>query len=147
MINSVEILLVEDNMNDAELTIRALKKKNLANRLIHLKDGADAIDFIFAQGEYVGRDVLNIPKVILLDLKMPKVNGIEVLAKVRSDERTRKIPIVVLTSSKEDPDVNECYRLGANSYIVKPVEFDNFLQAVSELGLYWLLLNQAPNTP
>jgi two-component system response regulator len=147
MTNSVEILLVEDNMNDAELTIRALKKKNLANRLIHLKDGAEAIDFIFGQGEYAGRDVLNAPKVILLDLKMPKVNGIEVLARVRGDERTRKIPIVVLTSSKEDPDVNECYRLGANSYIVKPVEFDNFLQAVSELGLYWLLLNQSPNAP
>ena len=142
--NTVEILLVEDNMSDAELAIRALKKKNLANKLIHLKNGAEALDFIFGQGVYAGRDINNDPKVILLDLKMPKVNGMEVLARIRADDRTKKIPVVVLTSSKEDPDVNECYRLGVNSYIVKPADFDNFLKAVSELGFYWLLLNQPP---
>ena len=145
--NGVEILLVEDNMSDAELTIRALRKKNLANNLIHLKNGAEALDFIFARGAYAGRDLLNTPKVILLDLKMPKVNGLEVLAKIREDERTRKIPVVVLTSSKEDPDIQACYALGVNSYIVKPVEFDNFFKAVSELGFYWLLLNQVPQHP
>lgn len=143
--NSVEILLVEDNMSDAELTIRALKKRNLANNLIHLKNGADALDFIFARGTYEHRDLFYTPKVILLDLKMPKVSGIEVLAKIRADERTKKIPVVVLTSSKEDPDVQECYRLGVNSYIVKPVEFDNFSKAVTDLGLYWLLLNHPPH--
>lgn len=143
MTNSVEILLVEDNMHDAELAIRALKKKNLANNLIHLKDGAEAIDFLFGEGRYAGQD-LKAPKVILLDLKMPKVNGLEVLARIRGEERTKNIPVVVLTSSKEDPDIRECYRLGVNSYIVKPVEFDDFLNAVSELGFYWLLLNQPP---
>jgi len=142
--NPVEILLVEDNMSDAELTIRALKKKNLANNLIHLKNGAEALDFIFSQGEYSSRDINKPPKVILLDLKMPKINGLEVLARIKGDERTKMIPVVVLTSSREDPDIEACYRLGVNSYIVKPVEFDNFLKAVSELGLYWLLLNQAP---
>lgn len=142
--NEIEIVLVEDNASDAELTIRALKKKNLANNLIHLKNGADALDFIFAQGLYKGRDPYKAPKVILLDLKMPKVDGLEVLAKIRGDERTKKIPVVVLTSSREDPDIEACYALGVNSYIVKPVEFDNFFQAVSELGLYWLLLNQVP---
>ncbi len=144
IMDKVEILLVEDNMNDAELTIRALKKKNLANNLVHLKDGAQALDFIFARGEYADRDVSNIPKVILLDLKMPKVNGMEVLAQIRADERTKKVPVVVLTSSKEDPDVAECYKLGANSYIVKPVEFDNFHHAVTSLGYYWLLVNVPP---
>jgi two-component system, response regulator len=142
--DKVEILLVEDNMNDAELTIRALKKKNLANNLVHLKDGAEAINFLFGKGVYEGRNTKNIPKVILLDLKMPKINGMEVLSTIRNDDRTRKIPVVVLTSSKEDPDVAECYRLGANSYIVKPVEFDNFLIAVSDLGYYWLLVNLPP---
>jgi len=143
--NGVEILLVEDNISDAELTIRALKKKNLANNLVHLKNGAEAIDFLFAQGAYAERDLHKVPKVILLDLKMPKVDGLEVLAKIRSDERTRMIPVVVLTSSKEDPDIAACYALGVNSYIVKPVEFDNFFEAVSELGFYWLLLNQIPH--
>lgn len=140
----VEILLVEDNISDAELTIRALKKKNLANNLIHLKNGAEALDFIFAKGVYSGRDLFNAPKVILLDLKMPKLDGIEVLAQIRNDERTRAIPIVILTSSKEDPDIKACYALGVNSYIVKPVEFNDFIKAVSELGLYWLLLNEPP---
>ncbi|HYF67599.1 MAG TPA: response regulator [Ohtaekwangia sp.] len=142
--DGIEILLVEDNMSDAELTIRALKKRNLTNRLIHLKDGAEALDFIFCQGEFVNRNINNVPKVILLDLKMPRINGIEVLTKLRSDERTKCIPVVVLTSSKEDPDVEACYKLGANSYIVKPVEFDDFMKAVSELGFYWLLLNHPP---
>ena len=142
----VEILLVEDNASDAELTIRALKKKNLANNLIHLKNGAEALDFVFARGSYSGRDPDKVPKVILLDLKMPKVDGLEVLAKIKQDVRTRTIPVVVLTSSKEDPDIAACYALGVNSYIVKPVDFDNFFKAVSELGFYWLLLNQVPNS-
>jgi two-component system response regulator len=131
-------------MSDAELTIRALKKKNLANNLIHLKNGAEALDFLFAEGIYASRDVVKLPKVILLDLKMPKINGLEVLARIKADERTKLIPVVVLTSSKEDPDVQECYRLGANSYIVKPVDFSNFFEAISQLGFYWLLLNQPP---
>lgn len=143
--NGVDILLVEDNISDAELTIRALRKKNLANHLIHLKNGAEALDFIFARGAYSGRDAHATPKVILLDLKMPKVDGIEVLAQIRANEKTKKIPVVVLTSSKEDPDIAACYALGVNSYIVKPVEFDNFFEAVSQLGFYWLLLNQVPH--
>ncbi len=140
----IEILLVEDNMSDSEMTIRALKKNHLANKLVHLKDGAEALDFIFAEGNYSGRKVENIPKVILLDLKMPKVNGIQVLQRIKSDERTKAIPVVVLTSSKEDPDIQECYRLGVNSYVVKPVQFESFVKAVSELGLYWMILNQPP---
>lgn len=144
MNHEIEILLIEDNMNDAELTIRALKKNNLANKLVHLKDGTEAIDFIFAEGNYSGRKVENVPKVILLDLKMPKVNGIEVLKKIKADERTKKIPVVILTSSNEDPDIQECYRLGVNSYVVKPVQFERFVKSVSELGLYWMILNQPP---
>jgi two-component system response regulator len=140
----VEILLIEDSASDAELTIRALKRKNLSNNLIHLKNGAEALDFIFARGPFSDRDPHMVPKVILLDLKMPKVNGLEVLAEIRRDERTKTIPVVVLTSSKEDPDIDACYALGVNSYIVKPVEFDKFFNAVSELGFYWLLLNQSP---
>ncbi|MHB1147777.1 MAG: response regulator [Lutibacter sp.] len=144
MNHEIEILLIEDNINDAELTIRALKKNNLANKLVHLKDGAEAIDFIFAEGNYSGRKVENVPKVILLDLKMPKVNGIEVLKKIKADERTKKIPVVILTSSKEDPDIQECYHLGVNSYVVKPVQFEQFVKSVSELGLYWMILNLPP---
>ncbi len=140
----VEILLVEDSMSDAELTIRALKKNNLANKLIHLEDGQEALDFIFSEGNYSKRKIENTPKLIILDLKMPKINGIQVLQKIKSDERTKKIPVIVLTSSKEDPDIQECYRLGVNSYVVKPVKFEKFLDAVSELGLYWILLNQPP---
>ena len=138
----VEILLVEDNASDAEMTINALKKSNLANKLLHVKDGAAALDFIFAEGEYADRQFENKPKVILLDLKMPKVNGIEVLQKIRTDERTKTIPVVVLTSSKEDPDIKKCYELGVNSYVVKPVEFDEFQKAISEVGLYWMIVNQ-----
>ena len=140
----VEILLVEDNLNDAELTIRALQKSNIANKLFHLKDGAVAIDFLFGTGEYAGRNINHKPKLVLLDLKMPKVDGIEVLTKIKANEFTKKIPVVILTSSNEDPDIEKCYALGANSYIVKPVEFDNFRKAVFEIGLYWILLNHAP---
>lgn len=142
--DEVEILLVEDNPHDAELTLRALKKRNLANRVLHAKDGAEALEFLFANGAYVHRKVEYTPRVILLDLKLPKVDGLEVLRKIKADERTRTIPVVVLTSSREDSDLAECYALGVNSYIVKPVEFENFVKAVSDLGFYWLLLNQTP---
>lgn len=144
MDHEIEILLVEDNMSDAEMTIRALKKNNLANKLMHLKDGAEALDFIFAEGAFSNRNVENAPKVILLDLKMPKVNGIQVLQRIKSDERTKKIPVVVLTSSKEDPDIKECYSLGVNSYVVKPVQFEQFVKTISDLGLYWMIVNQPP---
>ena len=144
MTQEIEVLLVEDNASDAEMTIRALKKNNLVNKLLHLKDGAEALDFIFAEGEYSGRQMENIPKVILLDLKMPKVSGIEVLRRIKTDERTRKIPVVVLTSSKEDPDIQACYALGVNSYVVKPVDFNEFQKAISELGLFWMIINQPP---
>lgn len=140
----VEIILVEDNIDDATLAIRALKKQNLANNLVHLKDGEEAIQFIFGTGAYEGRNISNSPKVIFLDLKMPKVNGMEVLEKIKSDKRTAHIPVVVLTSSAEDPDINTCYSLGANSYIVKPLGFDDFTHKISELGLYWLVLNELP---
>jgi two-component system response regulator len=140
----VEIMLVEDNPDDAALTIRALKKQNIANKLIHLKDGAEALDFIYGKGIYTGRNIQITPKVILLDLKMPKVNGMEVLEKLKTDETTRAIPIVMLTSSAEDPDIEKCYQLGANSYIVKPVEFEEFTKAVAGLGMYWMLLNRPP---
>jgi len=143
-VKEVEILLVEDNPTDAELAIRALKKNNLANKLVWVKDGAEALEFIFATGAYSERQVVNGPKVILLDLRLPKVDGMEVLRRVKADERTRTIPVVVLTSSKEDRDVAESYQLGVNSYISKPVEFDEFVKTVSELGLYWLLVNHPP---
>jgi two-component system response regulator len=143
-VKEVEILLVEDNPTDAELAMRALKKSSLANKLVWVKDGAEALDFIFATGAYSGRQITNGPKVILLDLRLPKVDGMEVLRRVKQDERTRTIPVVVLTSSKEDRDVAESYQLGVNSYISKPVEFDAFAKTVSELGLYWLLVNRPP---
>jgi len=142
--SEIEILLVEDNLSDAEMTMRALKKKNISNNIIHLKDGAEALDFVFGTGQYEGRNIDKKPKIILLDLKMPKVNGIEVLQTLKSDERTKTIPVVVLTSSKEDPDIKTCYSLGVNSYIVKPVGFENFSTAIADLGVYWLLLNQPP---
>ena len=138
----VEILIVEDNLDDAELTIRALKKSHLANHVTHLVDGAEALDFLFGMGSYAGRDILNVPKVILLDLKMPKVNGLEVLARIKAESHTRMIPVVILTSSAEDPDVKKSYELGANSYIVKPVEFQDFARVISELGMYWLVINK-----
>lgn len=143
-INEVEILLVEENPNDEELTLRALKKHNLTNKVHVVRDGAEALEFIFATGAYKDRKVENGPKVILLDLKLPKVDGLGVLRRIKSDERTKMTPVVVLTSSKEDRDIVESYKLGVNSYIVKPVDFDKFIQAVSQLGLYWLLLNQPP---
>jgi two-component system, response regulator len=136
--NVVEILLVEDNPDDAGLTIRALKKHNLANNLLHLHDGEEALNFLFSE------KTNGIPKVILLDLKMPKVDGIEVLKKIKSDERKKIIPVVVLTSSKEERDIVESYKLGVNAYIVKPVDFDKFVKAIAEIGFFWLLLNQPP---
>ena len=140
----IEILLVEDNPTDAELCMRALKKSKLANNVVWVKDGAEALDFIFASGVYSGRNMACPPKVILLDLRLPKVDGMEVLRKVKADERTRIIPVVVLTSSREDRDVTESYNLGVNSYISKPVEFDEFAKAVAEVGFYWLLVNHPP---
>ncbi len=140
----VEILIVEDSPNDAELALIALRDENLANNVIWLKDGAEALDFIFCEGEYSERDIDNQPKIILLDLKMPKVGGIEVLRRVRADERTKSIPVVVMTSSKEDKDIVETYRLGVNSYIVKPVDFDKFTNSIREIGFYWLVVNQPP---
>jgi len=140
----VDILLVEDNPNDAELIIRALKKRNIANPLHLAKNGAEALDFIFCRGAYSERSLSNPPRVILLDLKLPKVSGLEVLKEIKSDERTRTIPVVVVTSSREDPDIKAAYELGANSYVVKMVDFDDFLNAMSNLGLYWVLVNQPP---
>jgi len=142
--DSIEILLVEDSPDDLEMALRALRKAHLANHIHVARDGAEALDFIFGTGPHVGRKVENGPKVILLDLKLPKVDGLEVLRRVKADPRTKKIPVVVLTSSKEQPDVAECYNLGVNSYIVKPVNFERFAAAVAELGMYWLLLNQPP---
>lgn len=144
--NSIEVLLVEDNINDAELTLRELKKHHLANACYHAKDGEEALDFIFATGKFTGlRSIGSPPKLVLLDIQMPKINGIEVLEKIKGDERTKTTPVVMLTSSKEDPDIQKCYRLGANSYIVKPVNFENFTQAIKNIGFYWLLLNQDPH--
>jgi len=142
--NSIEILLVEDNPNDVELTLHALKKNNLTNRIHVVRDGAEALEYLFSSGAYAGRDINQTPKVILLDLKLPKVDGMEVLKRIKADERTRSIPVVVLTSSREERDIVDSYRLGVNSYITKPVDFDQFTEAVRQLGLYWLLLNQPP---
>jgi CheY-like chemotaxis protein len=142
--NKVEILLVEDNPTDVELTLRTLKKHNLANNVHVVTDGAEALDYIFATGSYKDRKIDKKPRVVLLDLKLPKVDGLEVLRKVKSDERTKDIPVVVLTSSKEEQDKIESYRLGVNSYIVKPVDFNQFAEVVSKLGFYWMLLNKLP---
>lgn len=135
--NVAEILLVEDNPNDAELAIRALKKNNLANNLVHLEDGQEALDYLYD-------DKNEMPKLILMDVKMPRVDGIEVLRKLKSDEKRRVIPVVMLTSSKEDKDIIEAYNLGVNAYIVKPVDFDQFVKAVTQLGFFWMILNQPP---
>ncbi|MEA3186477.1 MAG: hypothetical protein QOD99_307 [Chthoniobacter sp.] len=142
--NSVEILLVEDNPQDVELAQRALRKANLTNRIQIVRDGAEALDFIFCEGTHAARRIEDTPKVILLDLKLPKVDGLEVLKRIKADPRTRAIPVVMLTSSKEQNDVVESYKLGVNSYIVKPVNFEGFVEAVQQLGMYWLLLNQPP---
>jgi CheY-like chemotaxis protein len=143
-VEPVEILLVEDNPKDAEMTQRALHKHNLGNRVFWVKDGAEALDFIFCRGAYGGRDPARPPKLVLLDLKMPKVDGIEVLRQMKADERMRAIPIVVMTSSNEERDVMESYRLGVNSYIVKPIDFAAFLEVVAKIGLYWVLTNRVP---
>lgn len=142
--DAIEILFAEDTMEDAILTIRALTKSGLTNKLHHVKDGAEALDFVYCRGDFESRNRSQHPKMILLDLKMPKVSGMEVLDKIKSDPEMKSIPIVILTSSKEDPDIKKCYDLGANSYIVKPVDSDNFFQAMKELGLYWMVLNQPP---
>jgi CheY-like chemotaxis protein len=142
--NNIEILFAEDSVDDAALTIRALRKGGLTNTIFHVKDGAEALDFLFGKGIYKDREQLNHLKLILLDLKMPKVSGIEVLEQIKSDEQFRMIPTVILTSSKEDPDIKRCYELGANSYIVKPFESDNFFHAIKELSFYWMISNQAP---
>ena len=139
---AVEVLLVEDNPRDAELTIRALKRHNLANRLHHVEDGAEALDFLFGRGKYEGRLSDAVPRVILLDLKLPKVSGLEVLRLMKEDPRLSTIPAVIVTSSAEDPDMQAAYQLGANSYVVKPVTFDEFMEAMSKLGVYWLILNR-----
>lgn len=140
--NAVEILLVEDNPQDAELTIRALRKHNLANQIYVAEDGAEALEFIFCTGKYNDRDFTKPPKVIFLDLKLPKISGLEVLQEIKSNPLTKSLPVVVVTSSRENPDIKRAYELGANSYVVKPVNFDDFLNAMSRTGLYWLLVNE-----
>lgn len=142
--NSVEVLLVEDNATDAELTIRELKRHRISNRLYHVRNGEDALAFIFATGKYENTRKADLPpKLILLDIQMPRINGIEVLQKLKSNDLTKTIPVVMLTSSKEDPDVKTCYQLGANSYLVKPVDFEGFSEAIKNIGFYWLILNQS----
>lgn len=141
----IEILLAEDSPKDAEMTQRALRKHNLGNRLVWVRDGAEALDFLYCRGAYADRDLARPPKLVLLDLKMPRVDGIEVLRHIKADERTRVIPVVVMTSSNEERDVTESYRLGANSYIVKPIEFGSFLEVVAKIGLYWVLTNRVPD--
>lgn len=143
-IHNIEIILVEDSMEDANLVIRSLKKNNLSNNILHLKDGAEALDFFFGKGEYAGRKIEDQPKLILLDLKMPKIDGLQVLSELKADARTQSIPVVIMTSSREDRDLVESYKLGVNGYVVKPVSFENFARAVADLGLFWLMINQSP---
>ncbi|GKS58018.1 response regulator [Nitrospira sp.] len=147
MITSIQadILLIEDSPDDVELTLRALKKNNVTNKVTVLQDGAEALEYLFCTDRYADRPVSAVPRVILLDLKLPLVTGIEVLRRCKNDERTKRIPIVVLTSSREEPDIEACYGLGVNSYIVKPVDFQQFTDAVRQVGLYWMLLNEPPN--
>ena len=142
MPEEVQILIVEDNPRDLELTLRALRKNRIANHIFTVADGEEALEFLFATGRYAGRSVENLPQVVFLDLKLPKVDGIEVLRQVRGDERTRRIPIVVLTSSAEEPDLVESYNLGVNSYVVKPIDFDSFSKTIVALGFYWLAVNK-----
>lgn len=141
-LNQVEILLVEDNPDDAEMALRALDKNNIANSILWVKDGEEALDYLYKRGKFEGKKINNFPKIILLDLKLPKVDGKEVLRIIKNDPEKKVIPVIVLTSSKEETDIVESYKLGVNSYIVKPVDFDNFVKAVNNIGLYWLLLNQ-----
>lgn len=143
--DNIEILFVEDSADDAMLTMRALKKSGFNNKLLHLADGAEALDFIFCRGIYQSRNIKDHPKLILLDLKMPKVSGLQVLAKIKADPELKSIPVVMLTSSNEGPDIERCYELGANSYIVKPVDSDKFFHAIKEIGMYWMLLSQPGN--
>jgi two-component system, response regulator len=142
--NEIEILLVEDNPNDVKLTIRALQKNNLSNKIQVVIDGEEALDFIFARNKYSDRSITEVPRLILLDLKLPKVDGLEVLKELKNDERTKMIPVVILTTSREESDIVKSYQLGANSYIVKPVDFEKFISAIADIGLYWLLLNELP---
>ncbi|MCX6266939.1 MAG: response regulator [Bacteroidetes bacterium] len=142
--NPVDILIVEDNPSDAELTIRALKKSNLANHIFVVENGEEALDFLFSRGQFSERDKSKTLKVVFLDLKLPKVSGLEVLKEIKSHESTKMLPVVIITSSKEDPDIQMAYALGANSYVVKPVDFDSFIHAISATGLYWLLINVPP---
>jgi two-component system response regulator len=144
MENQETILLVEDNPDDVQLTLRAFRKNKIANDIIVVRDGVEALDYLFGTGAYAGRDTSDEPKIILLDLKLPKLNGIQVLERLRADDRTALIPVVVLTSSKEEQDMICSYRNGANSYVRKPVDFNEFIEAVREIGLYWLLINEAP---
>lgn len=143
-VQEIDLLLVEDNRNDMEMTLRALQKASLDKKVHVVRDGAEAMEFIFCEGAYAARRIRDVPKVVLLDLKLPKVDGLEVLKRIKSDPRTKAIPVVMLTSSQEERDLLESYRLGVNGYIVKPVDFDRFAEAVRDIGLYWLLLNQCP---
>jgi len=143
--NDIEILFAEDSEDDAMLTMRALKKSGFANKVHHVKDGAEALDFLYCSGHYADRNCQEKPKLILLDLKMPKMSGMEVLEKVKSDPAFSSIPVVILTSSKEDPDIQKAYELGANSYIAKPVESDNFFNVIKEIGMYWMVISQLPD--
>ncbi len=142
--DAAEILLVEDNPNDAELILRALKKNNLANKIIWVEDGSKALDFLFCRGNFKNRNKNKFLKVILLDLKLPKLSGLEVLREIKSNDLTKHLPVVIITSSKEDPDIKAAYKMGANSYVVKPVDFGDFVDSVSNIGLYWLLVNHPP---
>lgn len=146
MVSGKNILLVEDNPDDEALALRALKKNNIVNKVVVARDGAEALDYLFGTGEYSGRDTSQMPQIVLLDLKLPKVDGLEVLRQIRADDRTRLLPVAILTSSKEEKDLIEGYRLGANSYIRKPVDFNQFTESVLQLGLYWLVLNEPPPT-
>lgn len=143
--NMVEILLAEDNKRDADLTMRALQRKNFSNKIVWVQDGEEALDYLFARGNYSDRSINNKPKVVLLDLKMPKVDGLEVLKEIRNNEELKDIPIVMLTSSNEEKDIIKSYEYGTNSYIVKPVDFEKFMDAVEDVGYYWILLNKPPN--
>ena len=142
MKHEFEMVIVEDNPNDAELMVRSLKKNRLANSMIVLEDGEQALDYIFCRSKYADRDSSELPTVIFLDIKLPKIDGLEVLRQVKSNEQTRKIPVIIVTSSKEDPDISTAYNLGANSYVVKPVNFNNFVETINQLGSYWLVVNE-----